>query len=93
MLFQSVRDSFLDEGIDEGVLQELKSLWEAKVGSLLQFSCDGKKEAQWNQLYELKKQFMYPVGNEREDAKFRTLWKIPVLIEGSDHAWPEVGGL
>lgn len=28
-----VRDSFLDEGVDEQVLQELKQIWEAKLAS------------------------------------------------------------
>ena len=29
----SVRDSFLDESVDENVLQELKSLWESKLAA------------------------------------------------------------
>ena len=32
-VIQSVKDSFLDEGIDENVLQELKGLWEAKLAA------------------------------------------------------------
>ena len=28
-----VRDAFLDEGVDEAVLQELKQIWENKLGA------------------------------------------------------------
>lgn len=32
-VIQSVKDSFLDEGVDENVLQELKGIWEAKLAA------------------------------------------------------------